>query len=36
MAHWHALAVDAIVGTVALITARAIPPVQIAIAQRRS
>jgi hypothetical protein len=35
MAHWHAIAVDCIV-IVAVITARAIPPAQIPIAQRGS
>jgi hypothetical protein len=36
MAHWHAIAVDCIVVIVAVITARAIPPAQIPIAQRGS
>jgi hypothetical protein len=36
LAHWHAIAVDAIVVLVAVLTARAIPPAQIPIAQRRS
>jgi hypothetical protein len=36
MAHRHAIADDSIVVLVAIVTARAIPPVQIPIAQRRS
>jgi len=35
-APWHAIAVDSIVVLVAVLTARAIPPAQIPIAQRRS
>jgi hypothetical protein len=36
MAHWDAIADDSIVPLIAVITARAIPTVQITIARRRS